>query len=78
MLVINDHLYREKEAVYAQLERLMRERTFVAVRCYLEQRDREISGIVTKVDRQAEAIKLSHDEGVDMIELTDIISVSFG
>lgn len=78
MIVINDELHREKESILMRLEELMRERTFVTFRCYLDQRDREIRGIVTRVDRGAGAIKLSHDEGFDIIELSDMMSIDFG
>lgn len=74
-IVIKDQLFRDREAVLARLEQLMQERTFAVFRCYIEQQDREIKAIVTRVDREQQTIKLSHDEGFDIVELDDIISI---
>lgn len=75
MISIEDKLYRDAESIMQRLNEMREAQTFVVIRCFLEQRDREISGIITKIDSVANTIKFSHDDGFDYIELNDIISI---
>ncbi|TMV49603.1 YolD-like family protein [Paenibacillus mesophilus] len=75
MISIQDKLYRDAESIMQKLDEMREAQMFVVVRCFLAQRDREISGIITKIDSVANTIKFSHDDGFDYIDLNDIMSI---
>jgi hypothetical protein len=75
LISIQDKLYRDEESIMQRLDEMRQAQTFVVIRCFLEQRDRELSGIITKIDTAANTIKISHDDGFDYLELNDIISI---
>lgn len=48
---------------------------FIVIRFFEGMLDRELVGIVTKIDQQNRRIKLSHSEGMDWIHLDDILDI---
>lgn len=48
---------------------------FIVIRFIEGMLDRELVGIVTKIDQQNRRIKLSHSEGMDWIPLEDVLHI---
>ncbi|WP_373229228.1 YolD-like family protein [Cohnella sp.] len=49
---------------------------FIVLRYLDSMQDRELTGIVTKIDQQSRRIELSHTEGADWIHLDDILHIT--
>jgi hypothetical protein len=77
-VTINEQVYRDAQSVFPVLHGMVEDRKFVVIRCYHDHQDREIRGIITRLDPSSHMIKVSHDEGFDYIELNDILSIGPG
>jgi hypothetical protein len=40
-----------------------------------EKGDKQITGLITKIDQELRRLKVSHEEGIDWIPLDDVLNV---
>lgn len=68
-------LMKNDQGIAKIIEVSLLDQRFILIRFLDDMKDRELLGIVTKIDQQNRRIQVSHTEGMDWIDLDDILQI---